>query len=54
MFRRAQKELARSRPGPEEVENPGQMNYVRKFTAAFSQEMRRSVRAMLQAWQPEL
>jgi FMN reductase (NADPH)/FMN reductase [NAD(P)H] len=54
MFHRAQKELARSRPVPEGVENPGQMNYVRKFTAAFSQEMRRSVRAMLRAWEPEL
>jgi len=52
MFRRAQEQLARSGPGPEGVENPGQMNYVRKFRAEFSQEMRRSVKAMLRAWEP--
>ena len=53
MFRRAQEQLARGGPRPEGVATPGQMNYVRKFTAEFSQEMRRSVRAMLRAWGQE-
>ena len=30
--------------------NPVQFNYIRKFTAAFSVEMERSVRAMLENW----
>ena len=32
------------------IENVGQYNYVRKFSAEFSLEMTRSVRAMLQSW----
>ena len=32
------------------IENFGQLMYFRKFAAAYSREMNRSVRAMLQAW----
>jgi FMN reductase (NADPH)/FMN reductase [NAD(P)H] len=32
------------------IENMGQYNYMRKFSAEFSYEMTRSVRAMLQKW----
>lgn len=38
---------------PLEAENFGQLNYLRKFTAPFSVEMARSVRAMLQQWSGE-
>jgi len=44
---------ARFRQGgqkPAGIENVGQATYARKFDAAFSHEMRRSVRAMLQRW----
>ncbi len=34
----------------EDIENFGQMMYFRKFAAAFSHEMNRSARAMLQTW----
>ncbi len=39
-----------STPRPDGIENLGQYNYVRKFSAEFSLEMTRSVRAMLQSW----
>ena len=32
------------------IENVGQFNYVRKFSAEFSIEMNRSVRAMIASW----
>lgn len=35
------------------AQNVVQFNYIRKFTAAFSVEMRRSVQAMLKNWQDE-
>lgn len=35
---------------PDGIENVGQYNYVRKFSAEFSYEMTRSVRTMLQSW----
>jgi hypothetical protein len=35
---------------PNGAQNPAQMNYFRKFTAEFSLEMNRSVRAMLKNW----
>lgn len=35
---------------PLQAQNIGQLNYLRKFTAAFSVEMTRSVRAMIQEW----
>jgi len=35
---------------PAGVENVGQMNFLRKFTAEFSLEMSRSVRAMIASW----
>jgi nitroreductase len=37
-------------PLEEGAENPGQRYYLRKFTADFSVEMSRSVRAILQSW----
>jgi nitroreductase len=36
-----------------EIQNVGQFNYVRKFSADFSIEMSRSVRAMLKTWTEE-
>ncbi len=36
--------------GLEDIKNFGQMMYFRKFAAAYSQEMNRSVRVMLQTW----
>lgn len=36
-----------------DVKNPGQALYDRKFSASYSEEMRRSVRAMLREWQEE-
>ncbi len=36
---------------PEDIENVGQANYVRKFSAAFSKEMTRSVQAILRNWE---
>ncbi len=33
--------------------NPGQHNYIRKFTAPFSLEMTRSIRAILQNWKED-
>ena len=50
MFRQTQEQMARGGQKPEGIENPGQMMYFRKFSADFSKEMRRSVRAMLQSW----
>lgn len=35
---------------PDGIDNVGQYNFVRKFSAEFSHEMTRSVRAMLQSW----
>lgn len=37
----------------EDVKNPGQALYDRKFSAAYAEEMRRSVRAMLAEWKNE-
>ena len=51
MFRQAQKkfvETGEQRPG---IDNFGQMMYARKFNAAFTKELRRSVKAMLQVWE---
>ena len=50
MFRPSTEAMQRTRNLPDGIENPGQWNYRRKFTAAFSREMRRSVRLMLEAW----
>jgi nitroreductase len=35
---------------PKGYENPGQVSYMRKFTAEFSLELNRSVRAILEEW----
>jgi nitroreductase len=51
MFRQEQEQLAKADQRPEGIENPGQMMYMRKYTAKFCNEMRRSVKAMLQAWE---
>jgi FMN reductase (NADPH)/FMN reductase [NAD(P)H] len=50
MFHETQEQLAKGGEKPEGIENPGQMMYIRKFSADFSREMRRSVRVMLQSW----
>jgi FMN reductase (NADPH)/FMN reductase [NAD(P)H] len=50
MFRPMLDEMARGGPKAGGIENPGQMMYFRKFSADFSNEMRRSVRVMLQSW----
>jgi FMN reductase (NADPH)/FMN reductase [NAD(P)H] len=50
MYRRDEEQAARSRSLPEGVKNTGQWMYSRKFNAGFSQEMNRSVRAMMRAW----
>jgi FMN reductase (NADPH)/FMN reductase [NAD(P)H] len=52
MFHQAQKEMDASGSAPVGAGNPGQRIYLRKFTAEFSREMRRSVRLMLQSWAP--
>ena len=43
-------EKFRATLGRSELENVGQFNYLRKFSADFSVEMSRSVRAMIKAW----
>lgn len=50
MFRQMQEQMPRGDQKPEGIDNAGQMMYFRKFSADFSIEMRRSVRAMLQVW----
>jgi len=50
MYRPTQGQMARGGHEPEGIENPGQSMYFRKFSADFSQEMRRSVRVMLRSW----
>jgi FMN reductase (NADPH)/FMN reductase [NAD(P)H] len=43
-------QLMDSGPRKDGIENAGQLNYLRKFTAEFSIEMSHSVRAMLASW----
>lgn len=50
MFPPPQEETGQGRSEPGGVENRGQGMYVRKFSANFSKEMRRSVKLMLRAW----
>jgi nitroreductase len=50
MYGDAQERMPKGGERPEGVQNFGQLMYLRKFSADFSQEMRRSVRAMLQTW----
>jgi nitroreductase len=50
MFHEMQEQIPRGKDGSEGDENVGKMIYLRKFSADFSREMSRSVRAMLSAW----
>jgi nitroreductase len=50
MFGEMEAGFARRSEKPEGIDNFGQAMYARKFSADFSKEMSRSVRAMLQAW----
>jgi FMN reductase (NADPH)/FMN reductase [NAD(P)H] len=50
MFGDIEEGFARMSAKPEGIDNVGQAMYARKFSADFSKEMSRSVRAMLQAW----
>lgn len=50
MFREMEERASKIVEKPAGVENAGQWMYTRKFAAAFSVEMSRSVRAILQAW----
>jgi nitroreductase len=53
MFRHTQEQMANADKRHQGIENPGQMMYVRKFDAGFTRELRRSVKAMLRAWEEE-
>ncbi len=50
MFGDREGQLTEREEKPECIENFGQLMYRRKFSADFSKEMSRSVRAMLQTW----
>ncbi len=51
MYRQAQEKFAATGEHPRGIDNFGQMMYARKFSAAFARELRRSVKAMLRAWE---
>jgi nitroreductase len=53
MFGDIQERFHRHKEHPEGIHNTGQLIYARKFSAGFAAEMRRSVRAMLQAWRSD-
>jgi len=53
MFRDIQERFNRKKEHPKGIHNTGQLIYARKFSAEFAGEMRRSVRAMLQAWRSD-
>ena len=50
MYRDLEERFARNPDRPDGIANVGQANYVRKFSADFSKEMTRSVRAILHYW----
>jgi nitroreductase len=50
MFRPRNEQLLAAGSRKDGIENMGQLNYLKKFSADFSIEMTRSVRAMLRAW----
>jgi hypothetical protein len=52
MFPQARPEPDTGGPGTPGAPNPGQRAYLRKLTAGFSREMRRSVRLLLESWAP--
>ena len=51
MYRDAQERFAKNPDRPDGIANVGQAMYVRKFAADFSEEMTRSVRAILRNWE---
>ena len=50
MFAQRNAQLLASGPRHDGIENAGQFNYVKKFSAEFSVEMTRSVRKMIETW----
>ena len=52
MYRDMQERFLKNPDRPAGIDNVGQAMYVRKFSADFSVEMTRSVRAILRNWQP--
>lgn len=50
MLRPRNERLLAGGPRSDGIENVGQLNYFRKFSAEFSAEMSRSARAMLKSW----
>jgi len=53
IYRHEEEQATRAHTLPEGIGNVGQWMYTRKFSADFSKEMSRSVRAMMSAWQAE-
>jgi nitroreductase len=51
MFRQAQEQFTEAVEQFDGIDNFGQMMYARKFSAGFTRELRRSVKAMLRAWE---
>jgi FMN reductase (NADPH)/FMN reductase [NAD(P)H] len=50
MFAQRNTQILSSGPRQDGIENAGQFNYVKKFSADFSVEMTRSVRKMIETW----
>lgn len=50
MFRPRNEQMQRVGPRQDGIENAGQFNYVKKFSADFTLEMTRSVQQMLKSW----
>ncbi len=50
MFRPRNEQMQAAGNRKDSIENVGQFNYLKKFSAEFSVEMTRSVRAMLHSW----
>lgn len=53
MFKARNEQFAATSNPRNDIQNVGQFNYVKKFSAAFSLEMSRSVRAILKTWTEE-
>lgn len=53
MFQPINQQLTAAGPRKDGMQNVGQFNYFRKFSAEFSEEMTRSVRAMIACWNQE-
>lgn len=50
MMRPRNEQMAAAKNRSDGLQNVGQFNYVRKFSAEFSLEMTRSVRKMIETW----